>query len=183
MKTTSQTIGLTLFQFVYIRKKFNLAKKLVFCQLLMPPEPKTHLTIKTNRTELWKTKWRNLTQTATKKSCAGEEGNSENLEITQGVDFLMGAASQLRRSVRLNSRFVFKVKPEPGNQLLLLWSWLPISLLLAGERQSWVTPVAYKEIAWSQGLDLQPSTFRSEFQSVNLYINASQSFITKGQHF
>ena len=42
-----------------------------------------------------------------KESCAGEESNSENLQITRDVDFLMGATSRFGRSVRFNSLFVF----------------------------------------------------------------------------
>ena len=47
--------GLAHFQIVYVKKKFRLAKNIVFHQLLMAAEPKTHNT-KTNRTVLWKTK-------------------------------------------------------------------------------------------------------------------------------
>ena len=42
-----------------------------------------------------------------KESCAGEESNSENLQITRDVDFVIGATSRFGRSVRFNSRFVF----------------------------------------------------------------------------
>lgn len=41
------------------------------------------------------------------ESCAGEESNSENLQITRDVHFLMGATSRFGRSVRFNSQFVF----------------------------------------------------------------------------
>jgi len=94
----------------------RLVKKLVFCQLLMPAEPKTHQDEQDSPVEDEVTEF---DSSSDKESCAGEESNSENLQITRDVDFLMGATSRFGQSVRFNSRFVFKVKPEPGDQLLL----------------------------------------------------------------
>jgi len=58
------------------------------------------------------------------ESCAGEDLLEEesilgNLQITRDVDFLTGATSRFGGSVQLNSRIVFWVKPEPGDQLPL----------------------------------------------------------------
>jgi len=59
------------------------------------------------------------------ESCAGEglmeeESILGNLQITRDVDFLTGATSRFGGSVQFkNSRIVFWVKPEPGDQLPL----------------------------------------------------------------
>ena len=50
------------------------------------------------------------------ESCAAEalveeESDLGNLQIIRDVDFLMDTISRFGRSVRLNSRFIFKVKP------------------------------------------------------------------------